>query len=200
MPFESEAQRRKFYAMADRGEISKETVKEWERETGDKKLPERKKKDKEEKEAMVKVAYDLGFALGFEKEAGGFGIKGLTLRAKARAKARTGMDAPIAEGSFARRSQFAPGKGPKTVQGVTMTPDQYQSYSMLATDPRYASSRIPFVNRMRLWLAQRNYRNYVRRMQGVQSQWARQHLTAADVAAGKRPPQIMSRPDFQQAG
>lgn len=44
-PFKSQAQRRKFYAMANRGEISKKTVKEWESETPkNKKLPERVKK------------------------------------------------------------------------------------------------------------------------------------------------------------
>lgn len=41
MPFVSESQRRKFYAMANRGEISKKKVKEWEDATPDKKLPER---------------------------------------------------------------------------------------------------------------------------------------------------------------
>lgn len=45
MPFKSKAQRRKFYAMADRGEISDETVEHWEDETPKgKKLPERVKK------------------------------------------------------------------------------------------------------------------------------------------------------------
>lgn len=49
-PFQSESQRRKFYAMAERGEISKNKVKEYEEETkGD--LPERVKK----KESMVKA-------------------------------------------------------------------------------------------------------------------------------------------------
>jgi hypothetical protein len=33
MPFASEAQRRKFYAMAERGEISRNKVEEYERET-----------------------------------------------------------------------------------------------------------------------------------------------------------------------
>ncbi len=43
MPFKSKAQRRKFHAMAARGEISKEVVEEWERKTKNKKkLPERK--------------------------------------------------------------------------------------------------------------------------------------------------------------
>ena len=44
MPFRSKAQRRLFYAMLRRGEISKEKVEEWERETKrqKKKLPERK--------------------------------------------------------------------------------------------------------------------------------------------------------------
>jgi hypothetical protein len=41
VPFKSQAQRRKFYAMANRGEISKKTVEHWEDATGDKKLPER---------------------------------------------------------------------------------------------------------------------------------------------------------------
>jgi len=42
MPFRSEAQRRKFYAMSERGEISKAKVAEYEKETeGD--LPERVK-------------------------------------------------------------------------------------------------------------------------------------------------------------
>ena len=43
MPFKSKAQRRKFYAMADRGEIPMSTVKRWEEHTGDKKIPERVK-------------------------------------------------------------------------------------------------------------------------------------------------------------
>lgn len=44
MPFKSKAQRRKFHAMASRGEISQETVKKWESHTKKKKLPERKRK------------------------------------------------------------------------------------------------------------------------------------------------------------
>lgn len=45
MPFASEAQRRKFYAMAERGEISKGKVAEYEKETkGD--IPERVKAKK----------------------------------------------------------------------------------------------------------------------------------------------------------
>lgn len=45
MPFKSQAQRRKFYAMEDRGEISSETLKKWEEETPKgKKLPEHVKK------------------------------------------------------------------------------------------------------------------------------------------------------------
>ncbi len=46
MPFKSKAQRRKFYAMAKRGEISKRKVKEWEKKTKGKRLPERVKKKK----------------------------------------------------------------------------------------------------------------------------------------------------------
>ena len=58
MPFKSKAQRRKFYAMAKRGEISKEEVEEWERATGNRKLPERvnskKKKSALEKKKIVR--------------------------------------------------------------------------------------------------------------------------------------------------
>lgn len=48
-PFKSKAQRRKFYAMEKRGEISMKKVKEWEKETGKKKLPEKVKKRKTKK-------------------------------------------------------------------------------------------------------------------------------------------------------
>jgi hypothetical protein len=44
MPFKSQAQRRKFAELLVKGEISKETFEEWNRETGAKKLPERVKK------------------------------------------------------------------------------------------------------------------------------------------------------------
>jgi len=58
MPFQSQAQRRKFYAMANRGEISRDTVKEWEDATPKgKKLPEHKK---------VKKAYETGAEAALE--------------------------------------------------------------------------------------------------------------------------------------
>ncbi len=41
MPFKSQAQRRKFAELLVKGEISKETFEEWNRDTGSKKLPER---------------------------------------------------------------------------------------------------------------------------------------------------------------
>jgi hypothetical protein len=41
VPFKSQAQRRKFAELLVKGEISKETFEEWNRETGSKKLPER---------------------------------------------------------------------------------------------------------------------------------------------------------------
>ncbi len=51
MPFKSEAQRRKFYAMAERGEISKSKVAEYEKATkGD--IPERVKASEENKSKM----------------------------------------------------------------------------------------------------------------------------------------------------
>jgi hypothetical protein len=43
MPYKSQAQRKKFHAMKDRGEIDPETVKEWDRESKGRKIPERKK-------------------------------------------------------------------------------------------------------------------------------------------------------------
>ena len=43
MPFKSQAQRRKFAELLVKGEISKETYEEWNRDTGSKKLPERVK-------------------------------------------------------------------------------------------------------------------------------------------------------------
>jgi hypothetical protein len=41
MPFKSKAQRRKFAELLVKGKISPETFEEWNRETGDAKLPER---------------------------------------------------------------------------------------------------------------------------------------------------------------
>lgn len=47
MPFKSQAQRRKFYSMAEKGEISHATVKHWEDATHGKSLPERVGRKKE---------------------------------------------------------------------------------------------------------------------------------------------------------
>jgi hypothetical protein len=49
MPFKSQAQRRKFAELLVKGEISKETYEEWNRETGRAKLPERVKAKKKAK-------------------------------------------------------------------------------------------------------------------------------------------------------
>ena len=46
MPFKSEAQRRWMFAAESRGELPKGTAKRWAHETGNKKLPERKRKKK----------------------------------------------------------------------------------------------------------------------------------------------------------
>lgn len=46
MPFKSEAQRKKFYAMYKRGEITKKTLLEWESETHGKLPTKAKKKTK----------------------------------------------------------------------------------------------------------------------------------------------------------
>ena len=56
-PFKSEAQRRKFYAMAARDEIPESTVKEYESATKNKNLPERvSAKDKAKKHLAKKGA------------------------------------------------------------------------------------------------------------------------------------------------
>jgi hypothetical protein len=54
MPFRSEAQRRKFYAMSERGEISKEKVAEYERKTRGN-LPERVPGAKSEAKKKAKM-------------------------------------------------------------------------------------------------------------------------------------------------
>ena len=54
MPFKSASQRRKFYAMLARGEISKAKVEEWEKATKGKKLPERVKPKKKSTKKRAK--------------------------------------------------------------------------------------------------------------------------------------------------
>lgn len=46
MPFKSEAQREKFKTLVKEGKLSKEKYNEWEKATGDTKLPERVKETK----------------------------------------------------------------------------------------------------------------------------------------------------------
>lgn len=55
MPFKSQAQRRKFAELLVKGEISKETFEEWNRETGSEKLPERVKPKKAKTKSKVKA-------------------------------------------------------------------------------------------------------------------------------------------------
>ena len=57
MPFKSQAQRRKFAELLVKGEISKETYEEWNRETGSEKLPERvgSKKSKRKTKSAAKT-------------------------------------------------------------------------------------------------------------------------------------------------
>ena len=54
MPFKSQAQRRKFAELLVKGEISKETFEEWNRETGSEKLPERVKPKKTKTKTKTK--------------------------------------------------------------------------------------------------------------------------------------------------
>jgi hypothetical protein len=58
MPFKSKAQRRKFAELLVKGEITPETFEEWNRETGDAKLPERvaKKRPATKRGAKKKTA------------------------------------------------------------------------------------------------------------------------------------------------
>jgi hypothetical protein len=60
MPFKSEAQRRLFWAKVGRGEISRDTAKEWEDATPGGKLPERVKQSKEKEGTMLKTARIFG--------------------------------------------------------------------------------------------------------------------------------------------
>jgi hypothetical protein len=55
MPFKSQAQRRKFAELLVKGEISKETYEEWNRETGSEKLPERVAKTSKAKRTKGKT-------------------------------------------------------------------------------------------------------------------------------------------------
>lgn len=77
MPYASDAQRKKFHAMEDRGEISSKTVKEWDAKSKGKKLPTRVHHEKraglaetlvkesgEKKADMLKKPTGLGFGLG----------------------------------------------------------------------------------------------------------------------------------------
>lgn len=75
MPFKSKKQWKKFFAMANRGEIPESKAKEWARETKTpyKKLP---KKKRTKKAALLKMAADLGRLhayneAGLDKEAAG---------------------------------------------------------------------------------------------------------------------------------
>jgi hypothetical protein len=55
VPFKSQAQRRKFAELLVKGEISKETYEEWNRETGSEKLPERVKPKKSKRPTKSKA-------------------------------------------------------------------------------------------------------------------------------------------------
>ena len=55
MPFKSKAQRRKFAELLVKGEISKETFEEWNRDTGSEKLPERVKAKKSKRKTKPKT-------------------------------------------------------------------------------------------------------------------------------------------------
>jgi hypothetical protein len=54
VPFKSNSQKRKFYAMMGEGEISKKVVEEYEKETKGKRLPEKVKAKKKKNTKMKK--------------------------------------------------------------------------------------------------------------------------------------------------
>jgi len=71
VPFKSKAQQRKFFAMANRGEISKAKAEEWAHETPDiKKLPEHKKKAENVQEEAKKLHGIDQKVPGFKKSKG----------------------------------------------------------------------------------------------------------------------------------
>jgi hypothetical protein len=74
VPFVSQAQRRKFAELLVKGEISKETYEEWNRETGGEKLPERVKAKKSKTKTKSKSNASKG--------------KKTTTRAKAKTRKR----------------------------------------------------------------------------------------------------------------
>ena len=85
MPFKSEAQRRKFYAMEEKGEIPKGTTSRWEKDTKDKTLPERVKKESAFSRAVVRMlAREKGAAFDPRKVEG---IKQVIQKSLSRAKA-----------------------------------------------------------------------------------------------------------------
>jgi len=63
MPFKSQAQRRKFYAMESRGQIPKGTAAHWEAATGKKKLPEHVKKSSAFQKALLRTLENEKVAL-----------------------------------------------------------------------------------------------------------------------------------------
>lgn len=55
MPFKSQSQRAKFYALKKQGKMSQSTIDKWEEETGGKKLPKRVKKKKKSPKKKTKT-------------------------------------------------------------------------------------------------------------------------------------------------
>lgn len=96
MPFRSESQRRKFWAMVNRGEISRGTAEEWEAATPPGKLPERVKTafldelQKMASEVKLNPSEKRHQALQFA----GLGVTALPALALAQEKIRTGRWIP----------------------------------------------------------------------------------------------------------
>jgi hypothetical protein len=86
MPFKSKAQRRLFYAKMNRGEISKKTIDEWEKDTP-KNIPERKKEASMDEDIK-------GLRKAFLEEDGGAWIAGEDLHKEAAANVEVGGSAP----------------------------------------------------------------------------------------------------------
>lgn len=130
MPFKSKAQRRKFYAMADRGEISKKKVKEWEDATPKgKKLPERVKKEG----TMKSAAYAFGEAIGaapegMEKEATAWIGRNLIMPALRGLAAVPQKGLKMLPGEWAQRASKGVGKYRRGLRAAAKSPTDADAF------------------------------------------------------------------------
>lgn len=130
MPFKSRAQARKFFAMARRGEISKETLNEWVEATPNiKKLPERVG---HKKKAFVlsffnKIACSL--FLGGTREKMAYGTDGANLPEEALKAQGSANAQDYVQGSTLReKAETGQAKGRATSTGVANEKKEFASH------------------------------------------------------------------------